>query len=1325
VYFSRKFIVNLSSLLLCTLAISDIMKILRYLLRSCLAIFTLFCFNNFLQAQTFYDGFTGTGNIGGTGNLSSNNGWTTHSPSTGGGEIPIISGNLSYTGLQASVGNKISLPGNGTTVSRDVNAALSLGTGISVAYYSALINVTDNTQLSTSFDYFMNFGNTSGTGTTILFGRLHIKKNAAGTSYRLGIQNTTGGTPTQTEFASDLAFGTTYLIVVKYDFSGTSNDIATLWVNPVSLGGTEPGGGVSNSSGTATSNTTFASICIRNSTGTPKVEIDEIRAGTTWVSVTPASSVSAALSATPTEITGFTYVYGIGPSTSQSISITGSGLSPTSGSLTINGSTDYEVSSDNLSFGSSAAIGYSGGSLTGVNAYIRLKSGLAVASYNNETVGISGGGASSIAITCSGSVTVLPSPSISVGSISGFGNQAINSVSAEKSYSVSGTNLTANISIAPPQGFEISTGTGTGFIATNPVIIVPSSGTVNPTTIYVRFSPTLIQSYSGIISHSSASASQSVAVSGTGVKPQPSNQATNFISTIPGSSSLTVTWADNDGTQAAGAFLVLANTTGTFTAPVDGVAQADDPILSDGSGRMNVLHGIQTLTWTGLNSSTPYYYAIYPYTNSGTGINYKTSATTPTANASTLAQTPVTYTWQGANNAAWNVATNWTPTRTTPSTNDILQFNDGTIKTVTALQTQTIGRLVVSNATLVNLQSATAVTLSIAGGSGVDLDIQSGSTLNLNGTNAVSIALSAGATGSVSGNMTFSAGAHRLTSAATSGIIFENSSTFTAATGFTGSPFGTTSPFNAVLFATGSTYISLAGGNPFGASLPNSVVVFQAGSLYKVIANNLPAFSGRTYANFELDAPGVTISPVGTSAVYIDNLTITNGTLNFNMTGNPGHSIKGNIYVATGASLNFSPASDGTVNFNGSALQQISGGGSISAAAFSNLVLNNGSGCVLNASITVNGTLTLTNGLFVLGTGNLSIGPTATITGAFNSSAMIVANGSGQLRKEYPLSGGSFTFPVGDNTGIAEYSPATLSFSDGIFATGNFVVMNVTNSKFPSDPNTDSFLNRYWIISTNGITNFICDAQFNYVPADINGTENHIYCVKLDPSPVETFNITNTTLHQLTSNGLTTFGTFTGTQTYKLLNLTLFLEGLYNGGGTMRKSQDLTGDKFPGSTADQVTIELHSGIQGSYSTIVYSSGPVNLNVAGQVSCPVPLIHNSSYYITIKHRNSIETVSALPVSFAGNLINYDLTDALTKVYGNNLVLMSDGRYAIFGGDVTQDGIIDSGDLLPVENDGSSFIEGYIATDVNGDGIIDSGDMTIIDNNGNTFVAAMTP
>jgi hypothetical protein len=244
-------------------------------------------------------------------------------------------------------------------------------------------------------------------------------------------------------------------------------------------------------------------------------------------------------------------------------------------------------------------------------------------------------------------------------------------------------------------------------------------------------------------------------------------------------------------------------------------------------------------------------------------------------------------------------------------------------------------------------------------------------------------------------------------------------------------------------------------------------------------------------------------------------------------------------------------------------------------------------------------------------------------------------------------------------------------------------------------------------------------------------------------APGATDNTTFTALYELTqadidagsfTNTATVFGTAgvnayvdtdsdvqVFTQTSRVLNVTVFLEGLYTGPGMMRQASNGAGPQFGAGVADQITVELH--YVSDYDSIVFSD-VVNLSVNGQASVLVPYVHSGSYYLTVRHRNSIETTSAVPISMSSNTVNYAF-DAPSKAYGNNLLMMISGEYVIFGGDANQDGIIDTGDMTLVDNSAASFTIGYVNSDVNGDGVVDTSDMTIIDNNASGFVVSITP
>lgn len=119
-----------------------------------------------------------------------------------------------------------------------------------------------------------------------------------------------------------------------------------------------------------------------------------------------------------------------------------------------------------------------------------------------------------------------------------------------------------------------------------------------------------------------------------------------------------------------------------------------------------------------------------------------------------------------------------------------------------------------------------------------------------------------------------------------------------------------------------------------------------------------------------------------------------------------------------------------------------------------------------------------------------------------------------------------------------------------------------------------------------------------------------------------------------------------------------------------------------------------------------------------------IIQGSTYYLTVNHRNSIETWSANPIMINSDTTVYDFTSSANQAYGDNMIPVS-GRYCIYGGDVNQNGVIDGSDLLMIVNDAASSVTGYVLTDVNGDGIVDGSDALVADNNAANFVTKITP
>jgi PKD repeat protein len=418
----------------------------------------------------------------------------------------------------------------------------------------------------------------------------------------------------------------------------------------------------------------------------------------------------------------------------------------------------------------------------------------------------------------------------------------------------------------------------------------------------------------------------------------------------------------------------------------------------------------------------------------------------------------------------------------------------------------------------------------------------------------------------------------------------------------------------------------------------------------------------------------------------------------------------GNPYVAD--------LGPGTVEFSGTVPQAITG-----LNFFGNLTLDNSAGLTLNADQRVNGTLALTNGILIIGSSNLTLGPSALTSGTFNSSAMVAADGTGQLRKEF--SGpGSFLFPVGDITVDPDYSPVTLEFTSGTFSSGNYAAVNLTDDKYPNPLIVDNYLSRYWNLIQNNITGFTCNATFRYPVTDIAGDENLVYCLKAFPLPWVGYDPADAVTHKLTADGLTDFGTFTGAGIHKVY-MKVFLEGFYNPTtGMMNKVQDEYGDHFPGNICDQLTLELHDPY--NYSNIIYSSGLVYVTTAGNVYLSaIPGPYNADYYLTVIHRNHMETTSAIALSFAAPEITYNFTTAASQAYGDNQKDMG-GVFALYGGEIVKDGLVDGSDMNYIDNlSNPPIVFGYFVEDLNGDGFVDASDMNICDNNTTAIIMAILP
>lgn len=189
-----------------------------------------------------------------------------------------------------------------------------------------------------------------------------------------------------------------------------------------------------------------------------------------------------------------------------------------------------------------------------------------------------------------------------------------------------------------------------------------------------------------------------------------------------------------------------------------------------------------------------------------------------------------------------------------------------------------------------------------------------------------------------------------------------------------------------------------------------------------------------------------------------------------------------------------------------------------------------------------------------------------------------------------------------------------------------------------------------------------------------------------------------------------------------VVNFKAILQGLYIGSGNMTAAPYNFNTFYPQTIADTIMVELHAS--ASPYTMVYST-TTTLGITGLASVNFPGAANgNSYYIVIKHRNSIETWSANPISMSPTT-SYDFSNDITKAFGSNMIDDGTGLFMILTGDINQDGSIDFNDYPNLDIASSNGILGYDVNDLNGDASVDFNDYPLIDVNSSNGVILMRP
>ena len=310
-----------------------------------------------------------------------------------------------------------------------------------------------------------------------------------------------------------------------------------------------------------------------------------------------------------------------------------------------------------------------------------------------------------------------------------------------------------------------------------------------------------------------------------------------------------------------------------------------------------------------------------------------------------------------------------------------------------------------------------------------------------------------------------------------------------------------------------------------GGSVPTSIdqVTISDGHTVTINANascrNLTVGTGglsTATLNFDGSVRTLSVSGFITGYVYISGNGVLSSTSGVGQT----------IYIA-GDFFNygtFTQGTNNTVNFNGTSQRGIYGNN----IAFNNLVINNASGILLDNNASVNGTLTLTSGLFYITNDTLTVNGNISVTSPSATKMIVLDDGTnfGRL-KLATTSNKSYLFPVGDTRSTDEYSPATINLTSGANASA-YISVNLKNQKDANNTSSSNYLNRAWSFNQTGLTSFNYNINLTYLNSDVVGTESLMYFGKYDNVVWTLLGQPNTSTNIFTYASLASFSTFTG-----------------------------------------------------------------------------------------------------------------------------------------------------------------------------------------------------
>ena len=192
-----------------------------------------------------------------------------------------------------------------------------------------------------------------------------------------------------------------------------------------------------------------------------------------------------------------------------------------------------------------------------------------------------------------------------------------------------------------------------------------------------------------------------------------------------------------------------------------------------------------------------------------------------------------------------------------------------------------------------------------------------------------------------------------------------------------------------------------------------------------------------------------------------------------------------------------------------------------------------------STSVTVTNNLLFTSGKVDMNGNTLTIGTTSadgSITGANSSNYVLAykAAVNGTLKRFTNNIATTYLFPVGDNT---SYTPVSVYLNSATLSSP-FITTQLNAVMHPNKGTVTTYLKRYWAVTPSGITNPNYNIIYNYVAADVVGTEANLFPFKYNGTWIGSggsgaffmlgTGSVNTGTKTLTWNNVVSFSDFTG-----------------------------------------------------------------------------------------------------------------------------------------------------------------------------------------------------